>query len=295
MTGLEHGFQFLKFVGNAKEVGTVYLIYGATLGNAEALVGVLAGMNFVLDNGDFGGLHHTLDEQHTSNNQANLDGNGEVEDDGEEEGNKQNGNIALGVLHQSLDGAPFAHIVTDNQQYSRQSSHGDELGIGHQHQQDEYQHYGMDDTCYGGAAAVVDIGHRTGYGTCGRDTAEERCNHVCHTLSHQFGVGVVAVANGSVGNSSTEQTLNSAQYSYGECHRQKVLQGVEGETGHYHVGQLCLNVKAVANGVYAFHAELALEHEYGQCAHQNTIQRTGNLVQHRHTLQCHGREDYDKQ
>ena len=137
MTGLEYGFQFFEFVGNAEEVGTVYLIYGATLGNAEALVGVLAGMDFVLDNGDFGGLHHTLDEQYTGNNQTNLDGNGEVEDDGKEEGNEQYGNIALGVLHKSLDSAPFAHVVADNQQYSRQRSHGDELGIGHQHQQDE--------------------------------------------------------------------------------------------------------------------------------------------------------------
>ena len=252
-------------------------------------------MDFVLDNGDFGGLHHTLDEQHTRNYQAYLNGNGEVEDDGEEEGNKQYGNITLGVLHQSLDGAPFAHVVADNQQYSSQRSHGDELGIGHQYQQDEYQHYGMDDAGNGGAAAVVDIGHRAGYGASGRNTAKQRGNYVCHTLSHQFGVGVVAVANSTVGNGSAEQTLNSAQNGNGESHWQKVLQGVEGETGHYHVGQLCLNVKAVANGVYAFHAELALEHEYDQCAHQNTIQRTGNLVQHRHTLQCHGREDDDKQ
>ena len=153
----------------------------------------------------------------------------------------------------------------------------------------------MDNTCYGGAAAVVDIGHRAGYGASGRDAAEERCNYVCHTLSHQFGVGVVAVANGSVGNSSAEQTLYGTQYSYGECHGQKVLKGVEGETGHYHVGQLCLNVKAVADGVYAFHAELALEHEYSQCTHQNTIQRTRNLVQHRYTLQYHGGEDDDEQ
>ena len=291
--------EFIKLVGDAKEVRAVDFIDRTALGNKEVFfvhvhIGLGAGVNLVLDNGDFRGFHHTLDEQCRSDDQTNLYGNRQVEDNGQEEGDEQHGHVALGILEESAERAPATHVVADHDKHCRQRSHGDVLGQGHQHQQDEQQHHGMDDTRHRRAAAIVDIRHGTGNGTRGRNTAKERRDKVGHALGHEFGVAVVAVANHTISHGGREQTLNGTQNGNGEGHGHQVAHSLEGERWDDHIGQFGLNVKAVANGIYACNTHL-VEHEDGSRAKQNAVERARNLIEHRHTAEHGGREDDDEQ
>ena len=291
--------EFVKLVGDAKEVRAVDFIYRTALGDKEVLfvhahIGLGAGVNLVLDNGDFRRFHHTLDEQSGSYNKANLYGNRQVEDNGQEEGDEQHGHVALGILEESAERAPATHVVADHHEHSRQRSHRNVLGQGHQHQQDEQQHHGMDDTRHRCAAAIVDIRHGTGNGTRGRNTAKERRDEVGHTLRHEFGVAVVAVANHTIGHGCRKQALDSSQYGNGEGYGHQVAHCLEGERWDDHIGQFGLNVKAVANGIYACNTHL-VEHEDGSRAKQNAVERARNLIEHRHTAEHGGREDNHEQ
>ena len=78
-TEVEH--QVVEFVGDAKEVGSVDFVNSTTFGNEQMLlvnihVSFITGVNLVLDDRYFGGLHNTLNKECASNDKANLDGNG---------------------------------------------------------------------------------------------------------------------------------------------------------------------------------------------------------------------------
>ena len=142
----------------------------------------------------------------------------------------------------------------------------------------------MDDTSHRRAAAIVDIRHGAGNGSRGRDTAKERRHEVGHTLRHEFGVAIVAVANHTIGNGSRKQTLNGAQNSNGEGHRHEVAHRLKGKRGDNHFGQFGLNVETVANGIYARNTHL-VEHQHGSRTEQDAVERARNLIEHRHTAQ----------
>ena len=85
------GHQVFKLIGNAEEVGTVNLIYLHTVGNDEVLlvkfrVGLIVGVNLVGNHLDLCCLGHTAHEEQTGNEQTDLNGDGQVENDREEEG-----------------------------------------------------------------------------------------------------------------------------------------------------------------------------------------------------------------
>ena len=58
-------------------------------------------------------------------------------------------------------------------EHTGKTSHRDVLGERHEEEEDEQEHYGMHDAADRSLAAVVDVGHRTGDGTSGRDAAED--------------------------------------------------------------------------------------------------------------------------
>ena len=66
----------------------------------------------------------------------------------------------------------------------------------------------MDDTCDRRTSAIVDVGHRTGNGTCSRNTAKQRRNDVGYTLTNELCVRVVMVADHTVCYCGREKTLN---------------------------------------------------------------------------------------
>ena len=133
----------------------------------------LVGVNLVADYLHVGCLSHASHEEQTGDDQSHLNGDGQVEDDGEEEGDEQYGDVTLGILGQGEERAPAAHAIAHHHQHTGQTGHGNILCQGHEEEEDEQQYGSMDDTGDGGASAIVDVGHGAGDGTCGRNTSEE--------------------------------------------------------------------------------------------------------------------------
>ena len=123
--------------------------------------------------GDIGGLGHTTHEEQTGADESDLDGDGEVEDDRQQEGDPQDDDVALGVLQDRSEGAPATHVVADDDQHTSQTGHRDVLCQRHEEEEDEQQHGSVDDTSHRRATAIIDVGHRTGDGSSGGNTAEE--------------------------------------------------------------------------------------------------------------------------
>ena len=80
------------------------------------------------------------------------------------------------------------------------------------------------------AAAVVDIGHGARDGARGGNAAEQGRDDVGQPLSHQFLVGVVAIARHTVGHGGGKQTLNGAEHRNDQGSGQQGAEGREGET-----------------------------------------------------------------
>ena len=211
------GHDVLETGSSTEEVRSVDLVDLDTLGDGEVLqvatlhIGILVEVDLIENGMYLGGLSHTTHEEQTGTDEAKLDGDGEVEDDGEEEGEQQHGDIALGIATcHGQERAPSAHAIADHHQDTCQAGHGDILRQGHKEQEDEQQHQGMDDACHRSATAIVDVGHGAGNGSRGGNTAKQgRCD-VGKTLSDELGVRVVMVANDTIGHGGREQRLDGS-------------------------------------------------------------------------------------
>ena len=76
---------------------------------------------FVGDAGDGGGGGHFANEQQDGQNHAHFDGDGEVDEDGEQERCEPDADIEEGKLQKLADFSPIAHVVGDHQQDARRA------------------------------------------------------------------------------------------------------------------------------------------------------------------------------
>ena len=97
--------------GEAEEVRTVDFVYFYALVYVQAFYVVGSGDFVVLAGGDAGlvdnaygrGLHGTSDEEHDGEQYAYLYGHGQIDYDGEEEGQQEHCDVALLTLEQVLE------------------------------------------------------------------------------------------------------------------------------------------------------------------------------------------------
>ena len=186
-------------------------------------------------------------------------------------------------------------IQAREQNEKRRKNDCQELERLKRYEQNEHEHHGMDDSGNGGASTVVDVGHGAGNGTGCGDTSEEGCDDIGRSLGDEFHVAVVLVSGNAIGHGCTEETLNGTEDGNGEGHGHELLNQFESDVGHYHIGQLRLDLETVANGVNAGDAEELFHNEYGRGAEQNAIERAGNLVEYGNSAGDHGREDDEQQ
>ena len=276
---------FLKFITCSEEESTVDLIYLHAFRNRIVLqVGreeiiLLVQVNLILcDSSYISGLAHSLHEEQTGDDQTHLDGNGQVEDDGQEEGNQEHGNVALRILHQCQETSPTAHTIGNHNQYTCQTSHRNILGERHQEEEDEQQYHCMDDTCDRSLTAVVDIGQRAGDGTCSRNTAEEWGSDVRQTLGKQLCIRIVVVADDTVGNGSREQTLDGAEDGDGDGRRYQTLDGLPVHLRNLGCRQLVADRETVADGLDALYAGKLLEQQRHNGHQDDGDERSWNLL-----------------
>ncbi len=238
----------------------------------------LLGVDLLGDDLDIGGLSHTAHEEQTGTEQTDLDGDGEVEDDRQEEGDPEHDDVALWVLQDGNKASPAAHVIAHDDEHTGQTGHGDILRQRHEEQEDEQQHGGMDDACNGRTAAVVDVGHCTGDGTRGRYAAEDGRRQVGQSLGDKFCVGVMTVADDTVGHGSREQRLDGSEDGDGDGWRDKSLDDVPSEIGHLCLRQRGRDGEAVADGLDGGDAGI-LSEEGGSDGHQHDgNQRAGQFT-----------------
>ena len=271
----------LEFITGTEEVRTVDLIDLHTLGNREVFqvaheeVALLfVGIDLVADDTHVGGLSHTAHEEQTGADETDLDGDGKVEDDREQEGDPEDDDIALRVLQDAQERTPATHVIAHDDKHTSQTGHGDILCQRHEEEEDEQQHGGVDDTRNRRATAIVDVGHRTGDGTGGRDTAEERTGQIGHTLGDEFGIRVVTVADDTISHGGREQRLNGTEDGNGDGGRHEALDNVPCELRHLSTRQLVGDGEAVADGFDAGDAPLMLQQEHSECHHNDGDQTT---------------------
>ena len=125
---------FLKLVACTEEVRTVDFVNLNTIGNGEVFevtqleVAVFLGrINLVTDNLDIGSLCHAAHEEQAGTDEANLDGNGQVKDDGKKEGDPKHDDVALRILHDVSERAPTTHAIAYDDKHTSQTGHRDIL------------------------------------------------------------------------------------------------------------------------------------------------------------------------
>ena len=178
----------LKAVASTEEIRTVNLVNLYFLGNGEVLkvatlqIGILDGVYLVEDGMHIGNFCHAAHEEQTGTDETELNGDGEVEDDGKEECEQQYGDVALRIAQHSQERTPATHAIADNDEYTGQTGHRDILGERHEEQEDKHQYGSMDNACDRRTSAIVDVGHGAGYGTGGRNAAEEGRGNIGNAL-----------------------------------------------------------------------------------------------------------------
>ena len=234
---VEARHQVLELVGDAEEVRAVDFVHLHTVGDNEVFlvhlrIGLFVRVDFVGNHLNLRCLRHALHEEQAGDEQTHLDGNREVEDNGEQEGDNQHRDVALRVFHQLEECAPAAHVVRHDYQHAGEARHGNIGGEGHQQQEDEQQHGGVDNARHGRAAAVVDVCHRAGNGTRAGNAAEERRADIGNALADEFLVAVVVVAAHTVGHRGGEQRLDGAQHGNHHRRGQQRLNALPRDVGH---------------------------------------------------------------
>ena len=217
---------------------------------------------------------HPLHKQQAGQHQAHANGNHQVIDHRQRDGQNQHGNVALGGLFQLLDhGTPAAHIIGHLEQNGGNAGHGNQRRIGHQQNQEQQQYYGVDHTGHGAAASVFDVGGGPGNGTGGGNASEQRAGRVGRALGHQLHIGVVLASNHVVCHHGGEQGLNGRQNGNGKGVRNHRGNGIQMQHRHVELGRRIGNGIQVSDGV---HRQAGQLHQQGGRNHRH--QRSGDFL-----------------
>src|SRR5690606_20946953 len=167
--------------------------------------------------GGVGQVAHALDEQSSSQQQANADCQHHVEQHSEHQAGKQHQHIAARCYFDRMHHmACLTHVPRDHQQQGGQRGHG-QVAEQRREQQDSQQDYAAVNNGRQrreGAGAYVGGGTRNR--RCGGDTAEQGSDQIADALAEQFGVGVMLGASHAVGYHRTEQRFDGAQHGNSE-------------------------------------------------------------------------------
>ena len=200
---------FLKLISRTKEIWSVYFVHFHILGYGVVVeirgkkIEFFVQIYFVIGYGfHISGFRHSLHEQQTRNNKTHFYGNRQIEDYGKEKSYQKHSYIAFGVFHQSKEGPPTAHAVTYHNQNACKACHGYVFCQRHEEKENQQQNYCVDSPGYWRFPAVVNVGHGSCYCSCGRYSAEKGRRYVGKPLCHEFRIGIVVVANDTVGNGS---------------------------------------------------------------------------------------------
>ena len=174
---------------------------------------------------------HAHQEEDAGNDEAELDGDRQVEDHGQEERDEKRRLVGERHRAQAQELAPVAHVPGHEDEDGGKRAERDvarKRGGGEDHDE---KRDGVDHARDGREGAGLDV--RDGTGDCagGGDAAEERNDHVGDALAHQFLIGVVAVVGHRVGHAGAQQAFNGTEHGDRDHRAEKLLGGVPLEVG----------------------------------------------------------------
>ena len=117
----------------------------------------------------------------------------------------------------------------------------------------------MNDAGNWSLTTIINIGHGTGDGTCGWDSAKEWGSEVSQTLGYQLGITVMMIADDTIGYGCRKQTLDSTQNGDGNCWRYETLDSLPVHLWNLGCRQLIADREAVTDGFYALYTSKLLE------------------------------------
>ena len=196
--------------------------------------------------------------QDRSRGHADLDGEDQVEGDGDERGDHEDERVgARGPRHRP-DVVDVDHPHGGHHQHAGERGErdvGNELGAG---EHDAEQHDRVDDRRQAGGRAGLHVHGRTGDRTGGRHPTEQRRHDVGEALADQFAVRVVAPDTGrAVGDLGGQQALEGRQRRHRDDRAEHVLRHSERDVGQLRRGQ------GVGNGADHGHVEPGEADEHG--------------------------------
>ena len=118
------------------------------------------------------------------------------------------------------------------------------------------------------SSAIIDIGHCPGYGTCSRNTAENRSHHIRDSQGNEFRIGVVVVTDHTIRHRSRKQGFDGSERCDGHCYREKALDSLPVERRHFSLRQMGIYREPVADSVNAGDAE-AVFHNIDSHSHKH--------------------------
>ncbi len=187
---------FFDFVGGSEEKRAVDPEDGDIRRNFLVLqnVGVAFADVFVGDLAYGGGGRDFADEKQRGENHSHFDGNREIGENGEQEGGQPDSNIETRELQEFGNFAPLAHVVGNDQEYSRQDRKRNKFCERRGEDNNRKEREGVNharDRRFGSGADV-----RCGASDCsgGRQSAEKWREDVRYPLRDEFDIGVVLVS-----------------------------------------------------------------------------------------------------
>ena len=114
----------------------------------------------------------------------------------------------------------------------------------------------MYQSCNGSSSAVVDICHGARNGSCDGHSAKKWRNDVCHSLRHEFHIGIVPVSGYAISNGCRKQRLDGPQHGNGKSRREKQTDTFEIKRYVFCFRQIGIDGKPIANGFYAANASI---------------------------------------
>lgn len=202
---------------------------------------------------DFAELGHAANEEERCQNNTDFNGDGQIHQNSENEGDKEDDDISARPPHDAEKGGNLTHIIADNEQNTAQRREGNHLDIGAEKEQNAEDGNGMNDTGDGGFAPCLDVGGGTGDRSGGGKSAKERGTDVADALGNQLCIGLVPATGHPVCNGGTEQRLNRGEQGNGKGGRDELreLRPVE-SMGQSRAGQSCGQVGiTLADSFYA--------------------------------------------
>ena len=122
-------------------------------------------------------------------------------------------NVAFGsTFAQANKGTPVCHICSDNQKYGSQCCHRNECCQWHQYQKDDSQCHTVCDAGNRSVATIAHVCSSSCNGTRCRNSTEQAGKNISQTLSNQFCIGFMCIADHSVRYNCGKKGFDSCQY-----------------------------------------------------------------------------------